>query len=212
MQYTVKSKAVRHETSFVIVVTSAVSHFPVLGGLQTRTDSRRMSHAVLKQVTSHTSAAKAVTVVKAERPPEHFVLAHLRRQTAIKIATPIKAFRKIVAPVREFWNLHLIWILGELMVNTVTRIDSKKIIGQNLETERGRNVRELQGIGGKVIGHIMASRQKTPGAVLVFYRAALFALGRIGSMAHHLQVLDIKVVVESETHRFLLDLVRSLSQ
>ena len=58
----------------------------------------------------------------------------------------------------------------------------------------------------------MASRQETPSTILVFYRATIFALGRIGSMPHHLQVLDIKVVVKAETNCFLLDLVRRLTQ
>ena len=125
MQRTVKGKAMRHEAALVIVVAGAVSHFPVLGGLQARADTRRMRHTILEQVLRYAGTAKAVAVIKAEGPLEHFVLAHLRRQAAIKFATPVKALREIVAPVSKFRHLHLVRFFSKLVINAVTGIDGE---------------------------------------------------------------------------------------
>ena len=171
-----------------------------------------MRHAVLKQVARHASAAKAVAIVKAKGPLEHFILAQLRRQTAIEFTAPAKALRKIVTPVNEFRHLHLVRVFGKLVVHAMAGIDREQVIRQNLETERRSNVRELQRIGGKVIRNAVASRKQATCAVLVFHRLCRIALRGIGRMAHHLQVLDIKVVVESKTNSLLFNLVRSLAQ
>ena len=125
MQHTVKGKAMGHETTFIVVVTGAVSHFPVLGGLQASTDARRMRHLILEQVAGHAGTAEAIAVIKPEGPLEHFVLAHLRRQAAIKFATPVKALREIVAPVSKFRHLHLVRFFSKLVINAVTGIDGE---------------------------------------------------------------------------------------
>ena len=212
MQYTVKSKVVRHEATFVIVITGAVSHFPVLGGLQTRANTRRMGHAVLEQVAGHASAAKAVTVIKAKGPLEHFVLAQLRGQTAIEFTAPAKALREVVTPVNEFRHLHLVRVFGELVVHAMASVNREQVIRQNLEAERRCDVRELQRVCGKVIRDVVASRKQATCTVLVFHCLRRVALGRIGRMAHHLQILDIKVVVDAKANRLLFNLVRSLPQ
>ena len=102
-----------------------------------------MRHTILEQVARYAGTAKAIAIVEAEGPLKHFVLAHLRRKASVEIATPTKAFRKIVAPVNQFGHLHLVRLVRELVVNAMTRINRKQVIGQNLESKRRGNIGKL---------------------------------------------------------------------
>ena len=212
MQHTVKSKAMRYESTFVVIVTRTVSHFPILGGLQSCTDSSRVRYTILEQVARHSGTAKAIAIIEPEGPLEHFVLTQLRRQACVKFTAPAKALGKVITPVSEFRELNLVRVFSKLVVNAVTRIDCKQVIRQNLESERRRNIRELQRISRKVIRHAVASCQQTTRTILVFHRLRRVTLGRIGSMPHHLQILDIKVIAQTKANCFLFNLVRVLSQ
>ena len=202
----------RHKATFIVVIARTIGHFPVARRLQACRNACRMGHLVLEKILRDTRTAKGIAVVKAKCPLEHFVFAHLRREAPVKIAAPAKAFRKIVAPVNQFRNLHLVRVFRKLVVNAMSRVDGKKIIRQNLETERRCNVRKLQRIGGKVIGHIVTRRQESSCTVLVFDCLRRIALGRIYRMPGHLQILDIEVVIQTKTHRLLLFLIRGLAQ
>ena len=204
----------RNETAFVVIVTRAVRNIPVDGRLERRRNTRRMVYVILKQILCDTRTAERITVIQTQGPFQHFVLFHLRRKPAVKRTAPVETLRKFVTPVRKFRESDLVRIRIVLVVETVTRIDGEHVILQNLESERRRNIGEIQRIRRKVVRKAMSRREQSAGPVLVFDHLRLLrriATSRI-DMASHLEVLDIKVVAQAEPNRLLFLLVRRLPQ
>ena len=214
MQHTLERKLMRNETAFVVIVTRTVRNIPVDGRLERRRNARRMVYVILKQILCDTRTAERITVIQTQGPFQHFVFLHLRRKPAVKLATPVETLRKFVTPVRKFRESDLVRIRIVLVVETVTRIDGKHVVLQNLETERRRNIGEIQRVRRKVVRKAMSCREQSAGPVLVFDHLSL--LRRITAsridMPSHLEVLDIKVVAQAEPNRLLLLLVRRLPQ
>ena len=136
MQHTLEREFMRDKLTFVIIVTGAIRDIPVDGRLERRRDSRRMRDVVLKQILSHAGTAERIAIIQAQRPLEHFILFKLRRKASIKRTAPMEILRKLIAPVCKFRKPYLVRIRVILMVETMTRIDRKHVIRQNLETER----------------------------------------------------------------------------
>lgn len=150
MQYSVKGKAMGHKAAFVIVVTGAISHFPVTRRLKACANACRMGHLILEQIPRDSATAKGITVIEAKSPFQHFILFHLRRKTTVEFTTPAKMLGEVITPVSQLRHLDLIRFLGILVIETVTSIDGKQVIRQNLEAKARRNIREVRESAAKL--------------------------------------------------------------
>ena len=212
MQGPVESEFVCNKLSFVVIVLRTVRNFPVHRRLERRRNGSRMAYVVLEQVLAHSRAGERIAVAESQRPLAHLVLAHLRWKPRIERSAPVETAAEVIAPVREFWEPHLVGFHGILVVHAVARRDSEKVIRQNLQAEGRTDVREIKGIRRKVVRNAVTRGEESPVAVLVFYRLRGISLRGIGLVAHHLQVLQVQVVAQGEPDGLLFPLVRGLPQ